>query len=180
MTAFERMCRGYASVLRVLGYISGGATFVMMFLIVANATSRKLFNHPLEGTHEMTESSMVLVVFLALAYTQMKGGHIRIALLTRYLPIRRQHLFFFFALTVAGLFFALASYGTLQWAIEAFSVGERTWGNVPYPVWPLKGLISIGLALLSIQFFLDAIRDLLIASGRVQDGVVGLTAEGEL
>ncbi len=123
---------------------------------------------------------MVLIVFLALAYTQLKGGHIRVVLLTRFLPVARQHLFFFVALMIGCLFFGWASYGTLTTAIESFEVGERTWGNVPYPVWPLKFMISFGLALLSVQFLLDSIHEFMITTGRLKDGAVDLSAQGEM
>ena len=43
---------------------------VSMFICVADVTGTNFFGWPVPGTLEITESTMVLIVFGALAYTQ--------------------------------------------------------------------------------------------------------------
>ena len=64
MSRFERFYRAYGSLLRAMGFISSIATFAMMLLVVCNVGSRYLLNKPITGTLEITESLLVVVIFL--------------------------------------------------------------------------------------------------------------------
>ena len=86
MTAFKRLYRGYGLLLRGCGVDLGGRHVPDDGLVVANIFGRYLFNAPVTGTLEFTESLLVLIIFLSLALTQYDGGHIRVTLLTRRLP----------------------------------------------------------------------------------------------
>src|SRR5690606_40034659 len=88
---FERLYRAYVRLLTWLGILCGLITFVIMWLIDANALMRKLLNAPVPGAFELTEAGLVLIVFLSLAYTQSRRGHIRVTLLTRHPPIGLQN-----------------------------------------------------------------------------------------
>src|SRR5690606_9894380 len=77
---FERLYRAYVRLLSWLGILCGLITFAIMWLIDANALMRKLFNTPVPGAFELTEAGLVLIVFLSLAYTQSRRGHIRVTL----------------------------------------------------------------------------------------------------
>ena len=52
-----------------------------MAICVADVIGTNVFDWPVPGTLEFTESTMVLIVFGALAYTQEQRGHIRVELL---------------------------------------------------------------------------------------------------
>ena len=56
---------------------------VSMLLGVADVVGTKFLDWPVPGTLEITESTMVLIVFGALAYTQERRGHIRVEILLR-------------------------------------------------------------------------------------------------
>ncbi len=57
--------------------------FVMMMLTVADVVGRYFFNHPVQGTNEITGLLLVLVAASALAFSQIKKGHIRVDLITQ-------------------------------------------------------------------------------------------------
>ena len=63
-----------------LGLLLMGALgmIVSMLLGAADVVGTKFFGWPVPGTLEVTESTMVLIVFGALAYTQRMRGHIRV------------------------------------------------------------------------------------------------------
>ena len=61
---------------------------VSMLLGVADVVGTKFLDWPVPGTLEVTESTMVLIVFGALAYTQERRGHIRVELLLRLMSAR--------------------------------------------------------------------------------------------
>jgi TRAP-type C4-dicarboxylate transport system permease small subunit len=159
MSAFQRLYRAYGRVLRVFGAISAAATFFMMLLVVVNIFGRYLFNAPLDGTLEFTESLLVLVIFLSLALTQYDGGHIRVTLLTRRLPKRYARALTVFCMLAGAVFFAWCAYAAWNFAYQSWTFLEQEWGTVVFPLWPVKFVVFIGIAMLAIQFLLDAIAE---------------------
>jgi len=164
---FERLYRGYGRFLAVLGVISGLITFGIMWLIVFNSLMRKTLNQPIQGTYEITESALVLMVFLSLAYTQCRRGHIRVTLLTRHLPMRLQHWLYVTVLMIGCLFFAWCSYASFGDAAQSYAIGEQEWGLIRFPLWPIRISIFIGVLLLSLQYLLDAIRHVFVTAGQL-------------
>ena len=61
-----------------------------MLIGVADVVGTKFFDWPVPGTLEFTESTMVLVVFGALAYAQERRAHIRVELLYGHVGPARQ------------------------------------------------------------------------------------------
>jgi TRAP-type C4-dicarboxylate transport system permease small subunit len=159
MPAFQRLYRAYGRLLRGFGMISAISTFVMMLLVVANILGRYLFNAPLAGTLEFTESLLVLVIFLSLALTQYDGGHIRVTLLTRRLTRGAARAANVFCMLLGALFFAWCAYAAWRFAYQSFSFREQEWGTVVFPLYPVKFVVFIGILLLAIQFLLDALAE---------------------
>jgi TRAP-type C4-dicarboxylate transport system permease small subunit len=159
MSAFQRLYRAYGLLLRGLGLISAVATFVMMVLVVANVAGRYLLNQPLTGTLEFTESLLVIIIFLSVALTQYDGGHIRVTLLTRRLPKAWARRMTVFSMLCGAAFFTWCSYASWIYAAQSYSFNEHEWGEVVFPLWPMKFVVFFGIALLAFQFLLDAIAE---------------------
>ena len=159
MSAFRCLYRGYGRLLRGFGLISSAATFLLMLLVVANIIGRYLFNKPLTGTLEFTESLLVLVIFCSVALTQYDGGHIRVNLVTRRLPRRVARGLTVFAMLSGCAFFTWCAYAAWIFAAQAYSFNEREWGEVVFPLWPMKFVVFIGISMLALQFLLDAIAE---------------------
>jgi len=159
MSAFERLYRGYGRFLRAVGLISSAATLLTMVLVVANIIGRYLFNKPLTGTLEFTESLLVLIIFCSVAVTQYDGGHIRVILMTRRLPKHVQRIFTVIAMLGGCVFFTWCSYAAWIFAFQAYSFNEQEWGEIVFPLWPMKFVVFFGLATLALQFLLDAIAE---------------------
>ncbi len=159
MSAFQRLYESYGRFLRGVGLISSAATLVTMVLVVANIIGRYLFNKPLVGTLEFTESLLVLIIFCSLALTQYEGGHIRVILMTRRLPKKTQRIFTVVAMLCGCAFFTWCSYAGWRFAAESYSFGEQEWGEIVFPLWPMKFVVFFGLATLALQFLLDAIAE---------------------
>lgn len=164
---YERLYRSFGRFLTWLGVLAGLITFAVMWLVVANSLMRKIFNQPIQGTYEITESALVLMVFLALAYTQYQRGHIRVTLVTRHLPMTLQHWLYVAGLTVGFLFFAWCGYAAYLDAHQAYVVGEQEWGLIRFPLWPIKFCLFGGIVLISLQYLLDAIRHAFVATGQL-------------
>jgi TRAP-type C4-dicarboxylate transport system permease small subunit len=159
MPGFRRFYRAYGRLLRAVAMISAVSVFVMMVLVVINVAGRYLLNKPLTGTLEFTESLLVLIIFLSVALTQYDGGHIRVTLLTRRAPKRWARVLSIFCMLCGAAFFTWCAYAAWVFAAQAYSFNEQEWGEVVFPLWPMKFVVFIGIAMLAIQFLLDAIAE---------------------
>ena len=68
------------------GILSAAALFAIMALTFADVTGRKLLDHSIPGSLEMTELLMVIVIFAALPLVSLRGEHVLFDSLDAYLP----------------------------------------------------------------------------------------------
>lgn len=157
MESILRLRAGYGHVLTLCGLVSGITLLVIMVLVVANVLMRYLFNAPIAGTLEVTEGALPIIVFLSLAMTQYEGGHIKVVLLTRALPDGARRAALVFAMLAGAFLFAWATYAGWKLTAKSIAIGEIERGSIRYPLWPIKGAIAVGMALLTVQFLIDAV-----------------------
>ncbi len=66
---------------RGLAVVAGFAIIAMMLLTCADVFLRYFVNAPIEGTFDVTQMLMVIIVFFALGYCGWTGGHVVVDLL---------------------------------------------------------------------------------------------------
>ncbi|MFV0299022.1 MAG: TRAP transporter small permease subunit, partial [Hyphomicrobiaceae bacterium] len=156
-----RMIEVVEALLLRLSIVTGFATLMIVLSIVADVGGRALFNSPVHGATEFSELLLVILVFTGLAAAQYNRQNFALDVLTRYLPDRAQsaieHLGYLLCLVIVVL---LAWLSTKQ-AINSFHRGETGFGIVPFPIWPARFVLAIGLWLLGLQFVCDIIRYLI-------------------
>tara|TARA_B110000503_G_C6942667_1_gene327619 strand:+ start:149 stop:652 length:504 start_codon:yes stop_codon:yes gene_type:complete len=153
----ERINQKMGSLLHFFGLIAGYLTFGITLLVVVNIISRFFFNAPMGGTLEVTEAALPIIIFLSLALTQHKGEHIKVTLVMR--RFSPKYICWGNVVTslLGCLFFAWATYAAWDLFIKSFMMNEKAWGSIILPLYPVKFIIFIGLLMLSIQFFIDAL-----------------------
>ncbi len=71
---------------RLLGWIAGASLFGMMALTFVDVLGRKLFDHSIPGSLEVTELLMFGVIFAGLPLTSLRGEHVLFDRLDHLLP----------------------------------------------------------------------------------------------
>lgn len=71
---------------RLLGWIAGASLFGMMALTFVDVLGRKLLDHSIPGSLEVTELLMFGVIFAGLPLTSLRGEHVLFDLLDHLLP----------------------------------------------------------------------------------------------
>ena len=99
--------------------IGGIGMLLSMFLGVADVVGTQMLRSPVPGAYEITESTMTLIVFGALAYAQIRRAHIRVELLYTHVGPRTQA-----ALDVLADIAGLVFFGLLLWQVRIVA-GER-------------------------------------------------------
>jgi TRAP-type C4-dicarboxylate transport system permease small subunit len=149
--------------LRYPALISGWLLAGIMFLTAADVALRYLANAPIFGAFEVTELAMVALIMLALPYCGATGGHIRVDVLDR--ALGRIGRFVGDAVTgVIGLvILGFLIRRTILKALEAHEYEDLT-NMLALPVWPVYGLIALGMGGYAVVILSDLI--VLFRTGR--------------
>jgi TRAP-type mannitol/chloroaromatic compound transport system permease small subunit len=132
---------------------------VSMFICVADVVGTNFFEWPVPGTLEITESTMVLIVFGALAYTQERRGHIRVDLLHGFVSPRVKSFMDAMTHLLALVYFVLLGWHSIGELAYSWEMREATMGAIRFPLYPARLLLTAGTALLVAQLALDVISD---------------------
>lgn len=137
-----------------------------MLIGVADVVGTKFFDWPVPGTLEFTESTMVLVVFGALAYAQEQRAHVRVELLYGHAGPRGQSFMEAVTHIIAFIFFALVAWQGLGELSYSWEIKEATMGTVRFPLYPARFFLLLGVLLLLVRLALDILVDI----GRLRRG----------
>lgn len=137
-----------------------------MLVGVADVVGTEFLGRPVLGTLEFTESTMVLVVFGALAYAQERRAHIRVELLYSYAGPRGKSFMEAVTHIVAFIFFALVAWQGYVELLYSWEIKESTMGSVRFPLYPARVLLLVGVVLLLLRLAIDIAQDI----GRLRRG----------
>jgi len=142
----------------ILGTVVAIIVFLMMALIVGDATGRAL-NVPIPGVVEITEEYlMIAVVFLSLGLTQSAGQHIKIEIFGRLWPLIG-HRYVRMAIDLAGaIYFGLIAWFGAGQVIYAWRIGQRSASELAYPLAPAFALVVIGSVIMALWLLIDVAK----------------------
>ena len=143
----------------VVGMNALGSFWILLLvlLVTSDALGRTFLNHPIEGTHEMIQISVVGIVFLQLADTIRTGRLTRSDSILGIIDLHRprvaaamQCTFYLFG----AAFMGIGLWGSVALLKEAIDRGSYIGndGIFTAPVWPVKTIIVVGLAVCLVQF----------------------------
>ena len=145
---------------RQVDRISWGVLFFLMLMTVTQVFLRKLTNHAILGTVELTELAMAFIVFCSLAECQVHEGHIKVDLiLSRFSP-RVQSFFDILTQGASFVIFGLMTIALFRQAEELKSAGEVT-VDLAIPMYPFVYVAAFGCVLLALVLLAKALRALL-------------------
>lgn len=134
--------------------LGGLGLMLSMFLGVADIIGTSLHS-PVPGALELTESTMVLVVFGGLAYAQIRRSHIRVELVYLRAGPKVRSVMDVVAIVSGLVFFALLGWQGFNEALYSWSISEATSGIIRFPLYPARILLVFGTALMLLQLLLD-------------------------
>ena len=142
---------------RLLNIIGVGAMALVMCFIVVDVLMRKLFNRPILGSYEIVEYGMVVIVFLALAYTQMTKGHISVELIAERFPLRAQAVLEIIVNLIATAFWgSIAIAGIFQ--TQAQYAKHTVSATLLIPAYPFAFLMAVGCACFALVQLTDVLK----------------------
>ena len=141
--------------------IGGMGMLFSMFLGVADIVGTQVLLIPVPGPRELTESTIVLIVFGALAYAQIRRSHIRVELVYFQMPPRVRAVMDVITDLAAIAFYGLILQQAIGEAQYSLQINEATVGLIRFPLWPARFILAAGCALMILQLALHLIEDLI-------------------
>jgi TRAP-type C4-dicarboxylate transport system permease small subunit len=143
--------------IRVGAYLAIVALVSMMLLTVCDVFLRYAFNCPILGGMEITESMMITLAFLAIAYCALEKGNVKMDILVSRLPSRGQ-----VAFDIVGYILCLVLSIPMAWCYltEAFDIQRL--GQVStilrIPAYPFYLVVFFGCTMLSIVLLIELVK----------------------
>lgn len=148
---------------RALVLVSALGVATILALVSANHFSRTAGGHGVSGLVEYGEVLVVLVVYLPLAYAQLRKEHIAVDIVTSKLGVRARIWYESgLALLLAAFCFWIAVVTTGP-AIDSIVEQEFRFGLVSVPLWPARVAIPIGFAVFGLKYLMDALIGVRVA-----------------
>ena len=144
----------------IFGKVGQFILMAMVLLTIVDVVLRRIFNHPLSSSLELSQVMLVIVVFSSVAYCGIKSGHVTIdALTSRFSPKIQAILN-----SITGLFgvllFSAMGWGSMVLAMDKLSNHSVT-GILPIPIYPFVFLVAFGSILLALILLVQFINSLI-------------------
>jgi TRAP-type transport system small permease protein len=142
--------------------VCGLSIAVMTIYGFIDVWARFLLNHPLYGTYEISEILLVVVVFLSVSACEAEGRHMRVDLIFPYISQTLHGVVDIIAYVCGIVTCGLLIFYIFPRALYSWQIGEHSEGIIPFPIYPSKIVIVVGLALLVIELLLritDTLKD---------------------
>ena len=153
-----------AKVINIIVWVLLGIAMVvligMMLLTVVDVGGRYLINKPILGSMEVTEVMMVCLAFIGLVWCTMKNVHIKLDLLTGYIPpkVRTINDTIFFALGM--VLFSLMSWQNFLMAKTNWIAGHSS-AVINIPKFPFYLVVSITCGVTALILMLFIIQNII-------------------
>jgi TRAP-type transport system small permease protein len=149
--------RAIRGVNRGLHYVSGALITLMMLFTVYNILGRWLFGAPLGGTVELTQLSMIGIVYLGFAYAQHNDDHISVDLLYVRFGKRGQAVLDAVAAVISFAVLVLLAWRLYDYS-QVLELSGRTTATRRIPLYPLAYVAIVGTIAFVLALFATVIE----------------------
>jgi TRAP-type C4-dicarboxylate transport system permease small subunit len=154
-----RIEKAIAQTSRIMNTIGIAFLMLLMLLITADVFLRAFFRRPILGTNELSEFMMIIVVYLAMAYTQHTKSHVSVDLVISRFPQRVQDV-----IDTCIYLLSLAICSLITWRafadVERLMVIQRVSDVLNIPVAPFQSVMAVGFFMFSLVLLLDFVHTL--------------------
>jgi TRAP-type mannitol/chloroaromatic compound transport system permease small subunit len=170
MTTALRLSRGIDALNTAIGRAAAWAILAAILVSAANAIIRKVFGVSSNAWLELQWYLFGAVFMLCAPWTLALNEHIRIDIVSSRLKSRTRNIVEMFGHFVFLLPFALVlTYLSWPFFLTSFQSWEMSSSPGGLLIWPAKGLILVGFALLLLQWLSEVIKRIAVMRGLIED-----------
>lgn len=137
--------------IRLTAALGALAILALALLGTSDVLSTRILNQSIPGVIKLSEAGLVLALFLGLAVAARNRGHIRIDILVTRLGPRARRFCDATGYLFTAVFFALWTWQTGVMAAKSWSIREAATGLLPYPLYPIKFILFLGLLIATLE-----------------------------
>lgn len=141
---------------KALAWICAIVIFAVMIMGTVQVVGRVVFSQPIYGYSDIIEQLMTVFAFLAVAYTQKLGGHVRMELILVRMSGRPLYFLEILGTVAAIIVILILGYYGYTHFLRAFEIGDTTI-DMNLPIWPSKLLVPIAFSILLGRLFIQLI-----------------------
>ncbi len=168
-SAFLALSRGIDRASRAAGLVAEWLVLAACLISAGNATIRYLFSYSSNGWLEIQWYLFGALVFLGASYTLRENGHVRVDLVYSWVSERTR-------LWIDAVGFAvflipvcvLLTYLCTPFFVRSFQIGEMSNNAGGLILWPIKLVLPLGFALLTLQGVSELIKRIAALQGDVR------------
>jgi len=145
-------------ILRLLTNLAGASLIIMMLVTVADVFLRNVFDKPIYGSVELVQTTLVYMIFLGIAETFARGGHVTVDIVDHLFGARVIAWLKTFARLISLAFLATVLWTMWQRARDAYAFGDTT-SDLTIPLTAFWAPMLLGTVCSIIALCLLALRD---------------------
>jgi TRAP-type C4-dicarboxylate transport system permease small subunit len=138
----------------VCGFIASIAAACIILITVSDVIMRYFFNKPINGSFELTEYLMVIIVFMAIPWATMRDAHVRIDLITGRFTKRKQAILYAISCLLAMIISFIIAWYTIPETRYVYNLKQKS-DMLDIPAYPFYFLIAVGM--FTLVFILIAV-----------------------
>ena len=131
--------------------VSCSCVAVMAVLVFANVIARKVFNHSLAVSDEMSTYLFVLMSFMGAAIAARRGAHLGLSIVTDRLGPKAKKGVGFIMYLVSAFFCLLIVIFGIQMVMSQYQLGQET-ATMQWPEWIYGLFVPVGAAFAMLAF----------------------------
>ena len=146
----ERYRQIMDKIVYICGLIGSGLVPIMVLMVAVEVFMRYVLKNPPMVADEFSAYMLVALSYLGLAITWRRGGHVRITLLVRRLPVKLAGWLRLVVLIIIFIFMAAITQSAFSMVVYAYEINLRsdTWLTFPL-IWP-QLTVFIGFLMLTL------------------------------
>jgi TRAP-type C4-dicarboxylate transport system permease small subunit len=136
---------------RASGLLSAICLILICAMIVAQVVARNL-GSTVRDAEEFAAWAMAAAGFFGLPYALYCGSHIRVEVISRFVPEALHHVMEVIASVIGVLLAAYVAWYCTAFVLESYQFKEVSQGLIPVPMWIPQLPMALGSVLLAVAF----------------------------
>lgn len=132
---------------------------LMVLLVVADVTLRRIFNSPLAFSYELIEIALVVVVWSAICYSTATERHISISVFVSRLPAKTEKFITTVVDSISVVLFGIIGWQSITHAMDTWKIHKVT-QILEVPYYPVVFLVALGAIVAGLMLLVRLINSI--------------------
>ncbi|MFM8546151.1 MAG: TRAP transporter small permease subunit [Betaproteobacteria bacterium] len=147
-----------ASASRAMARLTGVLIIIIMIAVVIDAVLRGMLGIAVWGVLELGVLLLLALIYLGLPATQANRENFRVSILAERFPPWLYQIVTWLLLALQLLMIGILVWTSWRSTVFSYNRDEVSVGMVQIPLWPSRGMVSLGLSLLWLQSLAAAVE----------------------